>query len=215
MVLLVASAAVVGFIHSLAPGHWLPVVLAARTRAWSLKLALVGALVAASGHVLVSAAVGVGSIALESQLLVSPDHHAAERYGAVLLIAFGLAYAAYGYFRHSRCAGHGHHYGAGAGGPDLKDARAPFVFLFSIGLFPCVAVLPVFVAASTGGWFPTLAAIASFSIGVGAALVGATWVVSLGLLKLDHPVFEHFGDVLTGTAVALMGSILLILSPAT
>ncbi len=41
-----------------------------------------------------------------------------------------------------------------------------------------------------------------------AALAGATFAVTLGILKLDHPVFEHYGDVLTGGAVALMGVIL-------
>ena len=40
----------------------------------------------------------------------------------------------------------------------------------------------------------------AFSLGVAAALSGASLVVSAGALKLDHPIFEHFGDVLTGAA---------------
>jgi hypothetical protein len=48
----------------------------------------------------------------------------------------------------------------------------------------------------------------SFGAGVALSLAGATAAVTLGLLKLDHPIFEHYGDVLTGAAVAAMGLIL-------
>ena len=37
------------------------------------------------------------------------------------------------------------------------------------------------------------------------ALVGATALVTLGIAKLDHPLLEHHGDVITGLGVAAMG----------
>src|SRR6185295_8873337 len=100
-----------------------------------------------------------------------------------MLIAFGACYAAFGYFRHSSCSGHEHH------GPSPKGKKAPFIFLFGIGFSPCFAVLPLFLAASARGWAPAFVTMASFSLGVLAALAGATYAVTLGLLKLDHPVF--------------------------
>jgi hypothetical protein len=51
-----------------------------------------------------------------------------------------------------------------------------------------------------------------FALGVILALVGATLVVTLGIMKVDHPLLEHYGDVMTGVAVFLMG-IFLFLSP--
>jgi hypothetical protein len=51
----------------------------------------------------------------------------------------------------------------------------------------------------------------TFAIGVMVALGGATLVVSRGLMKLDHPLLEHYGDVITGLAVALMGIVLYLL----
>jgi hypothetical protein len=201
MTFLIGSAAFVGFIHSLAPGHWLPVVLVAKTRRWKLKLALLGALCAASGHAFVSALVGIGSIAISGSLLPGGEE-TIERYAALVLTVFGICYAAFGYFRHASCHGHEHH------GPVPKGKKAPFLFLFGIGLSPCVAVLPVFLAASARGWAPALMTMASFGAGVAFSLAGATAAVTLGLLKLDHPIFEHYGDVLTGVAVALMGAIL-------
>lgn len=203
MTLLLGSAALVGFIHSLAPGHWLPVVLVAKTRKWKLGLALLGALTAACGHILVSSAFGVVSVALESKMLAGISEETIERYAALLLVLFGICYATYAYFRHSSCSGHEHH-----GPQPPRPRKGAFLFLFSVGLSPCVAVLPIFLTAAARGWGPALATILSFAIGVATALMGATTAVTLGLLKLDHPIFEHYGDVLTGAAVALMGSIL-------
>lgn len=50
---------------------------------------------------------------------------------------------------------------------------------------------------------------AAFSIGVIVALLGGSLLVSRGLVKLDHPVFEHYGDVITGLGVAAMGLVLI------
>ena len=200
MILLLGSAAFVGFLHSLAPGHWLPVVLVAKTRRWPLRLAVLGALYTASGHVVVSTTAGIVSVALGR--LLPGGEETMERYAALMLVVFGVCYALFAYFRHSSCSGHEHH------GPSPKGKKAPFLFLFGIGFSPCFAVLPLFLAASARGWGAAFGTMASFSLGVFAALAGATFAVTLGILKLDHPVFEHYGDVLTGGAVALMGVIL-------
>jgi ABC-type nickel/cobalt efflux system permease component RcnA len=207
MVILALSAAFVGLVHSLAPGHWLPVVLMAKTRRWSLKTAVLGAIVAASGHIFLSILLGLVSIWFGVQLF-SQYEAQIEKYAGLALGAFGLIYAGFSYFRHSSCHGHTHH------GPDPRNQKTPFVFLFSLGLSPCVAVLPVFAAAASEGYFTTTMTLISFSIGVLLALVGSTLLVSLGLVKLDHPIFEHFGDVITGFGVALMGLILFFLPHA-
>src|SRR6185437_5039332 len=94
---------------------------------------------------------------------------------------------------------------------ELKAARkkvSPYLFLFSLGFSPCVAVLPVFGAAATVGKFAVIISMIMFSLGVICSLVSATVLVSLGIMKLDHPILEHYGDVITGCGVALMGLIL-------
>jgi hypothetical protein len=125
-----------------------------------------------------------------------------ERYAGLGLGVFGLAYAAWAYFRHSGCHGHTHH------GPDPRGQKAPYAFLFSLGFSPCVAVLPVFAASAALGVVPAVVSFVSFCVGVLGALIGSTLLVSQGVLKLDHPIFEHYGDVITGLGVTLMGSIL-------
>lgn len=202
MIFIAASAAFIGFVHSLAPGHWLPIVLVAKAKKWSTQTAILGAGVSASGHILISNLLGGASIWVGAQVLKMSEE-SMERYGSMILMLFGLGYAAWSYFRHSHCHGHTHH------GPDPgKRQKAPFAFLFSLGFSPCVAVLPVFAAASVKGAFTVIVSMFSFSVGVLAALIGSTVLASHGLSRLDHPFLEHYGDVVTGLSISFMGLIL-------
>lgn len=204
MLLLMTSAAIIGFVHSLIPGHWLPVVLMAKARKWPLRTALTGAAVAASGHILVSVLVSAVSIYIGAQFLESQEEQF-ERYASLLLVGFGLAYSAWSYFAHSGCHGHGHH------GPDPdspEGRRAPFAFLFGLGLMPCLAVFPVFAAAASKGMAAIAGSMLCFSIGVVASLQTSTLLVSLGVSKLDHPWLEHHGDLVTGFGIVATGMIL-------
>jgi nickel/cobalt exporter len=201
MFVIAASAALVGLVHSLAPGHWLPVVLMAKSRRWPMKKAILGASTVAAGHILLSGIIGLASIFVELQFLARYEEEI-ERYAGLGLALFGLIYAGHAYFRHSGCHGHTHH------GPDPKGQKAPYAFLFSLGFSPCIAALPVFAAAAVHGTFITIVAFLSFCVGVLSALIGSTVLVSKGLVKLDHPLFEHYGDVITGLGVTVMGTIL-------
>ena len=201
MVILALSAAFVGLVHSLAPGHWLPVVLMAKVRRWPLRTAVSGAMITASGHIILSVLLGLGAIGIGSKFLASYEHEI-ERYAGLALVVFGVVYAIYSYSRHSKCQGHTHH------GPNPQGQKAPFVFLFSLGFSPCVAVLPVFGAAAMESSWAVVMSMVAFALGVLMALIGSTVLVSRGLMKLDHPIFEHHGDVITGCGVALMGCIL-------
>ena len=208
MLLFALSAAFVGLVHSMAPGHWLPVVVMAKTRRWPIKTAILGAMVTASGHIFLSLILAVGAIEVGARLLTQYEGQI-ESYAGLGLVLFGLSYATYSFFHHSKCHGHEHH------GPkpdtESKGLKGAFLFLFSVGLSPCVAVLPVFAAAAPLGISAVAVAMLFFGIGVIVALVGSTTLVTLGILKLDHPLFEHYGDVVTGVAVALMGVVLFIL----
>jgi len=187
------------------PGHWLPVVLMAKTRRWSLSTAILGAVITALGHIFLSILLGVASIWIGVHFL-SQYESEIERYAGAILGVFGLFYGILAFFRHSECHGHTHH------GPDPKGQKAPFLFLFTLGLSPCVAALPVFAAAATEGTLATFLTLAAFSIGVLTSLIGSTVLVTLGLVKLDHPLLEHYGDVITGAGVAVMGLILFFIS---
>lgn len=206
--LLALSAAFVGFVHSLSPGHWLPVVLMVKARKWDLAQAAFAALVAATGHIVVSIGLGLVGLFIGNSFFGSHLDELEEHAGLILIIS-GLAYALYSRVQHRHCHGHEHH------GPDPRKGRkAPYVFLFSLGFSPCFAVLPVFATAIGMGSAVLITCMIAFALGVVLALVGGSLMVSRGLVKLDHPIFEHHGDLITGLGVATMGVILLI-SPHT
>lgn len=207
MILLASSAAFVGLVHSLAPGHWLPVVLMAKSRKWSIVNALWGALVTASGHVFISILLGALALFVGSELLVSHEEWI-ERYAGLGVGLFGLIYAIRSFQKHSHCHGHTHH----GPQPKKKEKKSPYRFLFLLGFSPCVAVLPIFAAAAPQGSFAVALTMLGFAAGVLSALAGATLSVHFGVMKLDHPVFEHYGDVITGAGVFLMG-LMLFLTP--
>lgn len=202
MLLVVASAAFVGFVHSLAPAHWIPVVLVSKARGWTPGRAALGALVAASGHIAFSVLLGVAGVEVAAHVL--EDYEVTvERYAALAAAGFGLLYGLWALKRHHGCSGHGHH------GPDPDGARkrngTPMLFLLSVGFSPCVAALPVFGAATAFGGLAVALSMLAFALGVLSALVGATLLVSTGLMKLDHPFLEHYGDAITGFSVFVMG----------
>lgn len=203
MLLLAGWAAFIGLVHSMAPGHWLPVVLMTKARKWPMRIAILGAATAAAGHILISIVLGLIGLQIETSFLTEHEH-VIEAWSGMGLVVFGLSYAIWAFLRHSHCSGHEHH------GPDPRGKHAPFVFLFSLGLSPCIAVLPVFVAAAPRGALTVMLTMLGFAVGVLTALIGGTVLVSKGIMKLDHPIFEHYGDVITGFGVALLGLILFL-----
>lgn len=202
MLILALTAGFVGFVHSLAPGHWLPIVLMVKSRKWGDREAVLGALVAAAGHVVTSGGLGILALLLGNAFFKDHLFELEEHAGAILVV-FGLLYAGYARTRHRHCHGHEHH------GPVPQTNAAPYWFLFSVGLSPCFAALPIFATAAGGGAGHLAATLATFAVGVSAAFIVGSLLTSKGLVKLDHPILEHHGDVITGLGVAVMGAILL------
>jgi len=205
MMILALSSAFVGLVHSLAPGHWLPIVLMAKAKRWSMREAAFGALVAASGHIIVSISLGLLASFI-GHAFFAENLHALEENAGWILVVSGISYAIYSRFQHRHCHDHDH----GHHGPEPKKDMAPYWFLFGLGFSPCFAVLPLFTTAIGLGTGSLMLVMITFSVGVLAALVGGSLLVARGLVKLDHPLLEHYGDVITGVGVAVMGSILLI-----
>ncbi len=207
---LLISAGFIGLIHSLAPGHWLPIILISKSHRWTLDRSLIGALIASLGHILIATLLGL-VVTLVGSALIHSHSELIEKYSGYFMGVFGLVYAGSSFFKHSHCEDHAHH------GPEIpkqgkhkKNKTTPYFFLFSTGLNPCLALLPMILAATPTGGVAVIATILAFCSGVILALTGATLLVFLGISKLDHPILEHYGDVITGITVATMGFTLLI-----
>jgi hypothetical protein len=160
--ILLATAASVGFVHTLAgPDHYLPFVVMARARGWSLARALTITFLCGLGHVGSSVLLGVLGIGLGVAATHLSWIEAVRGEAATwLLIAFGLAYMVWGLRRavrdephrhlHAHADGHVHEHDHGhdTGHGHVHDeghARSltPWVLFTVLVLGPCEPLIPL------------------------------------------------------------------------
>ncbi len=108
--LLVASVAAVGVLHTIVPDHWVPITLIARQRGWSKTETARAALQAGTGHVLSTLFIAL-VIWLAGLAFAERFGHLVDRVSSLALVAFGawIAIAAWRDMR--RQGGHGHSHG--------------------------------------------------------------------------------------------------------
>lgn len=224
--LLALTGASVGFIHTvLGPDHYVPFVVLARVRAWSLRKTVIITVVCGIAHVLSSVALGTVGMALGVGLLELETVEAGR--GALagwLLLAFGLVYLAWGVragFRrrphthwHAHAEGivhthrHGHtgehlHVHDGVNG---KPSVTPWI-LFTIFLFgPCEPLIPVLMYPAAVG-SPWNVVLVTLAFGV-TTIATMTAVVLLALYSADRipktiQPFERYGHAMAGLAIVL------------
>jgi len=133
---LTVTAAVIGSVHTLAPDHWVPFAALARARGWSPARTARTTFLCGFGHVTVSAALGIAALitGLKAMHAVGSS---LESHATLLLIAFGVVYMLWGFWRSSV---HGHRHGNG------KMTEWGLFVVFSAD--PCVAIIPMIMAAA-------------------------------------------------------------------
>src|SRR3989338_10877561 len=96
-IILLTSTLSIGFIHSLAPDHWMPFAMIAKAQRWSrAKLTLI-TFISGIGHV--GSSIFFGAIGLLLGFSVSKLEHIENHRAEIavwLLIGFGIAYAVWG-----------------------------------------------------------------------------------------------------------------------
>jgi hypothetical protein len=196
---LIITAALIGSIHTLAPDHWVPFAALGRARKWSAWRTARTTLLCGFGHVTVSAALGI--LALIAGLkAVHAMGSRLESYATVLLIAFGLAYMLWGFWRSSV---HAH------ARPDSNTSERALFLIYSAD--PCVAVIPMIMAASARGWM----AVALVTIAYEIATIATMIVLATGLLhgvkRMTLHWADHYGDAVAGGVIVFVGVAMLVL----
>lgn len=219
---LVAAAVGIGVTHTvLGPDHYLPFVMLARARSWSWPRTLAVTTACGVGHVLASIALGAIGLALGVALSeLEAVELARGDWAAWLLIAFGLAYGAWG-IRHGIRSGrdlqphqHGDHVhvhprGGDAHGHSHVDhgSRATFwALMMAFVLGPCEPLIPLFmVPASRGAWTNAIATAVAFAVATISTMVAATALGLAGLKRLPLGPIERWAHALSGGVVAMSG----------
>jgi len=234
IIVLCSTAAAIGVVHTLfGPDHYLPFVAMSRAGRWSVaKTAIVTALCGV-GHVAGSIILGVIGIATGVALFKLESIEAARGdIAGWMLIAFGIAYTAWGLRRayrnrphthwhvhadgtahvheHVHESTHAHVHAAVAGQPDTGDARkpspAPWV-LFTIFVFgPCEPLIPLLMyPAAKGSVFDVFLVVAVFGVATIGTMLATVLFADRLAEKLRVKSLERFTHVLAGATICLCG----------
>ena len=203
------AASLVAVIHSLVPDHWVPYVVIARAHHWSRRRTIAMATVGACAHLLSTAAAGLILGLFFEQFLKARGELIEELTGilVILLGAWfvwrGLAAARQGKTHDEICTHDERHKAAGD-----KDS----LFLGAVfGLRPCFEALPIFLAASAYGLLTVSATVLCWAV---ASVAGMNIIVYAGLTHLEKirlGWLEQYTEVLAGTAIFLVGAVMLLL----
>jgi sulfite exporter TauE/SafE len=225
LIVITITAASIGLFHTLlGPDHYLPFIVMARARKWSLvKTTCITALCGA-GHVLSSIVLGIIGIALGISI---------NKLGAVesfrggiaawLLIAFGVGYFIWGVIRARKSRPHVHWHAHGdASMPIHKHTHSkdhlhlhkgeksknltPWI-LFTIFVFgPCEPLIPLLIyPAAKSSTFGLVLVTGVFGVVTIVTMLSIVILLSLGANLLPMGRLERYTHALAGATICLCG----------
>jgi nickel/cobalt transporter (NicO) family protein len=217
---LIGAAIGIGAVHTCAPDHWMPFAALGRAERWSARRTSAITAACGLGHVTVSVLLGLTALVFGREVLETFGGRL-ESVSGLLLIGFGVAYAAWGLrnalaervHQHVHAQGHAHiHFHAHHHGPSALGHQAsppgrvtPWTLFLLFSADPCVAVIPLMFAAAPLGWASTLAVILAYETATIATMVLLVLPARAAAVTLRGAWADRYGDALAGGVVALVG----------
>lgn len=200
---LAVAAVTAGSLHTLAPDHWVPFAALARARGWSTGRTVRITLACGFGHVTVSALLGLLGLFFGLEMIQSFGRRM-EAAAGILLVGYGIAYAAWGLRRAAGRKLHGHAHRHYDHIHDASRTSAWTLFLL-FSADPCVAVIPILFAAAPLG-APTAAGIVLlYEIATLATMVMLVLPARAGAGTLRLPWLDRYADASAGLVIAAVG----------
>ena len=211
---LVFAGVSIAALHALAPDHWVPFAALARTERWSAPRTAVVTGLCGAGHVTVSVVIGLAG-ALFGVSVFDALGARLEGIAPLVLVGFGVAYAAWGLGRvvrdrwHQQMHAHGdHHHHHWHHHLDHHPASARALFLLFCA-DPCIAVIPLMFAAVPSGWPAALVVVLAYEL----ATIGTMIALVLPARAITHAIrggwVDRYSDVLAGTVIASVGALVI------
>lgn len=194
----------VAFFHAAVPTHWLPFVLTARVQRWSAARTLAVTALAGSGHVIMTALLGVAITWLGLRLSVSAGVWF-TRAAAFILFAAAFFYATRQFRGHDHA--HPHH------SPDqrVRDRTAVWSLFAFLTVSPCEAFLPIYASGIRFGWLGFAVLTTILSLGTVIGMIAFTAASLAGLNRLRLHWIEHYESGIIAALLALVGLFVLVL----
>lgn len=211
---LIFAAATVGALHTMAPDHWMPFAALARARGWSVRRATRTTILCGFGHVTVSAALGIAAL-FAGLGVIHAIGSRLESQATGLLMGFGMVYMIWGLRRSFRRDPHAvihprdHHHSHGAHEHDHGLTEWSLFLLFSAD--PCVAVIPMIMAAAGGGVASVAAVVITYEIATIATMVILVAAAHAGVSTLRAPWLDRYGDAAAGAFIVTVGAAMAVL----
>lgn len=215
---LMITAATVGGLHSLAPDHWVPFAALSRANHWSAFRTARLAFLCGLGHVTVSAFLGVLAVILGRQA-VEGFGTTLQSWAPLLLIAFGFTYMTWGLWRTFRrrllhhadhLDGVPHDHGHGHRHRHRTSATEWGLFLLFCA-DPCIALIPMIIAASAGGWGAVGAVVVVYEVATIAAIVVLVHTASAGARHVRFGWIDRYSEAIAGAMILMVGTLVTVL----
>jgi nickel/cobalt transporter (NicO) family protein len=222
----------VAFFHAAIPTHWLPFVLTARVQGWNASKTIAVTALAGTGHVLVTAALGL-AITLFGAVLNETIGAWLPRIAGGALLLFGAYYLVrqmigkghvHFHYPHEHLhePGHGHEHAHGHEHPHdhqhdegcqahpTSDRAAILSLLAFLTFSPCEGFVPFYVSGIRYGWGGFAVLTAVLSIATVAGMVLFTSLTLAGLSKIKLGMLEKYESVLMGVLLCAVGILIIV-----
>lgn len=206
----------VAFFHAAIPTHWLPFVLAARVQHWSRTKTVAISALAGTGHVLVTAALGLGITIFGSAANGKIGNWFPRVAGGALLL-FGIYYLwrqlsgrghVHAGYPHEHLHEHDHEH---THEPRRTSDRAAIGSLIAFLTFsPCEGFVPFYVSGIRYGWsgFAVLTGVLSVATVAGMVLFTSLTLAGLGKIKLGW--LEKYESALIALLLCAGGILIIV-----
>ncbi|HEX7150928.1 MAG TPA: hypothetical protein VF618_05530 [Thermoanaerobaculia bacterium] len=190
------AAATVGALHTLAPDHWMPFAALARVRGWTPARALRTTILCGLGHVTVSAILGIAALSIGLGVAEVIGGKLAS-FAPALLMLFGTIYMLWGLRPHR----HRHE----------KNGATEWSLFVLFSSDPCVALIPLIIAASSGGASAIAAVIVAYEVGTLASMSILVLTAQAGARAVRAPFLDRYGDAVAGALILTVGAAVMVL----
>lgn len=224
IVVLTATAASVGFLHTLlGPDHYLPFIVMRRARGWSLARTMMITVLCGFGHVVGSVVLGLIGVAFGLALGKIEAFEAFRgNLAAQALIIFGFTYCIWGIHRALRNKPHTHvhiHSGMvehthehvhkhGHAHPHHLDSRTitPWVLFTIFVLGPCEPLIPIIMyPAAEHSLNGVLVVAGVFALSTIGTMLSVVLIASWGISYIKLGPVERFSHALAGATICFSG----------
>ena len=215
---LIGAAVGIGAVHTCAPDHWVPFAALSSAEAWSARRTAAITAACGLGHVTVSVALGLLALVFGREVFQLFGERL-ESISGLLLVGFGVAYAAWGL----RCAfagrlhAHVHvhepsstcHQPSATSNGDGHTHVTPWTLFLLFSSDPCVAVIPLIFASAPLGWAWTLTVVVAYELATIGTMVLLVLPARAAAAMARGAWADRYGDALAGGVVALVGLVVI------